>query len=203
MYTVGPYLASIAYSIADLDRLDTASFSPLAPNLREMLHATYAAYTGGTPFGFLCCRLLPGPATAYRPLAYSHAALEGVLFVPTKHWHAGWDAAPPAVADDWDHLIYSFGTEQAYAHVDSEPGVHYIPLLRNRVGWHRLPPAYRYSPSAPIRCWRKKGLYMNKDLIFPFEMQDEEQEDPRPRRPSTPHRGDYASSLPGLRGAFF
>lgn len=194
VHSVGPYLASIALSILDLDRLDSTVFSPLATNLREMLLETYV--DARTPFGFLCCRLRPGDVT-YAPIAYSHATLPAGLFVPTKHYHGHVEA----FADDWDHLVYSFGTEEGYVHSLSEGNTHYIPVSPNKIAWPRLPPPFRRSPDEPIRCWRKTGVYRNVDLVLPLEGGHEGAEDPV-QSASSSYKESYFTSLPSLWGAF-
>ena len=108
VYSVGSYLASIAHSIEDLERVDRRIFA-FPHDVKEALAQKYKA-----PFGFILCRLKQG-IHSYHPFAYLHdKAPSGMLFVPTYHIHphSSSDSGAHETRADWDHTIYSVMTDK-------------------------------------------------------------------------------------------
>jgi hypothetical protein len=155
----GSYSVSIARTIDDLYRLDSAYFD-FSPT-EDLLHLLEKHYSD--KFGYICCKLrVGGGFVDYEPLAYSHTRLTvDSLFVPTLHYHPDGAAArglPPL----WDHRIYSVATDPRVAHRSGE-----VPRNINAVHWDKIPLEYRATPLEKIRLWECKGYYPNKDLLFP------------------------------------
>lgn len=146
---VGPYRASVAGSIADLERLDESVFF-ITANLRQFLEREYA----GTGMGFICCQLRSGE-TAYEPIAYSHDLEEGTLFAPTMHYHL--DGGAP----DWDHEIFTIGTTTA-AHRNHE--AMFLPKEWNEISWDQMPPEFQHTTARRLHRWCAIGDYPNMDM---------------------------------------
>jgi hypothetical protein len=191
---VGPYQASIVPSIEDLDRLDPTVFQ-MSAELHNLLTSTYAFGANHAPIGFVCCVLRAGKH-AYEPIAYSHDITEGSLFVPTKHFHSG--ETLRELAQDWDHEIYSLGTDLSRAHKQFDT-THYRPRPQNEIQWRHFTAEFRHPPSRELRLWSCQGVYTNTDLIFPLQ-----QKSPllQPRAPSPRRRnsGTIEHSFKSLWG---
>jgi hypothetical protein len=112
--TVGSFQASIAPTLADLNRADPNVFN-ITQDAKNCLAKNYA-----NGFGFIICKLATGKKE-YHPFAYSHKIDGGKVFIPTKHFHIhemgpvsfmsrqfdnGLDEN--AYADDWEHEIYLY-----------------------------------------------------------------------------------------------
>ena len=150
----GSYLVSIANTISDLFRLNRDVFE-LPAGLDEFFAKHYTS-----EFGYLCCVLKP-EITDYEPLCYSHALhSNGRLFVPTLHYHNHGGRVETEKAD-WDHLIYSMGTEEtANYKFGSE--------AENKVAWGSFPTEFRKTKDQPVRCAKIVGFQANRDIAFPL-----------------------------------
>lgn len=155
VYSVGSYLASIANSVEDLDRVDRRVFT-FPDDVRSALAEKYKA-----PFGFIICRLKQGNHS-YHPFAYAHDKdSTGLLFVPTYHIHPHdeYDTGTHESRADWDHTIYSVMTDKDSAYNDdlifkgwSDIEIKKLPLFVWWVARHRL------------QRFRIQGYKSNEDL---------------------------------------
>lgn len=189
VHSVGPYQASIAFSLEDLNRLDPTIFTP-SEDLQKLLASSYAFGKHSSPIGFICCVLRAGEH-AYEPIAYSHEITGHSLFVPTKHFHSG--EATTDLAHDWDHEIYSLGTELVKAHRQLGT-IHYRPRPQNNIQWSYFPSEFRHTARRELRLWSCQGTYANIDLTFPLQA-------PSPSmQPSVPRRRNSGTLEQGLKG---
>lgn len=148
----GSYLVSIAPQIEDLFRLDKTIFE-FTPELFQFFSNHYTR-----EFGYLCCVLKPG-TKEYEPLCYSHPLhTSGKLFVPTLHYHNHGGHIQTENAD-WDHLIYSIGTEE-------KANRGYTSNYYNKVNWNHFPEDYKKLNVSSVRCAEIKGYHPNKDIAF-------------------------------------
>jgi hypothetical protein len=161
VHDVGSYRASIVPSFDDFDRLDASVFT-LSPAIGDVLRQTY-----GSEFGYIVCMLRGGNHT-YHPFAYSHNVLGSTLFVPTLHEHGhvtgdvGFQAA--ASEPDWDHTIYSFGTDQRWHDRRS-----WTQKLESALSMDKLPTGFDYRIDRMNRM-SITGNYPNKDLYMSFTL---------------------------------
>lgn len=152
VFSHGSYLVSIAPQIEDLFRLEKTLFA-LTPELYQFFARHY-----NREFGYLCCVLKAG-TKEYEPLCYSHPLhSSGRLFVPTLHYHNHGGHVHTDSAD-WDHLIYSVGTEE-------KANRGYSSNYYNTVDWSPFPPEYQKINVSSIRCAEISGHYPNKDISF-------------------------------------
>ena len=148
----GSYLVSIAPTLEDLLRLDKSVFD-LTP---ELYHFFGKHYT--REFSYLCCVLKEG-LEAYEPLCYSHPLhSSGKLFIPTLHYHVHGGRVETETAD-WDHLIYSVGTEE-------KANRGYTSNYYNEVNWKAFPEEYQKIKVSSIRCAGIQGHQKNTDIAF-------------------------------------
>lgn len=148
----GSYLVSIAPQIEDLFRLDKTLFD-LTPELFQFFAKHYTS-----EFSYVCCVLKPG-TKEYEPLCYSHPLhSSGRLFVPTLHYHNHGGHIHTDSAD-WDHLIYSVGTEE-------KANRGYSSNYSNNLDWSQFPKDYQKLTVSSIRCAEISGHYPNKDISF-------------------------------------
>jgi hypothetical protein len=148
----GSYLVSIAPQLEDLLRLDESVFD-FTPELYSFFGKHYSR-----EFSYICCILKEG-REAYEPLCYSHPLhSSGKLFVPTLHYHKHNDRVETEDAD-WDHTIYSVGTEER-----ANRG--YTSNYYNEVSWNRFPEDYQKLNVSSIRCAEIKGHQKNTDVAF-------------------------------------
>jgi hypothetical protein len=148
----GSYLVSIAPRLEDLQRLDESVFD-FTPELYHFFGKHYSR-----EFSYICCVLKEG-MEAYEPLCYSHPLhSSGKLFVPTLHYHKHGGRVETEDAD-WDHLIYSVGTEE-------KANRGYTSNYYNEVSWKHFPPEYHKLNVASIRCAEIKGYKKNTDVAF-------------------------------------
>ena len=152
VFNHGSYLVSIAPHLEDLSRLDETVFD-FPP---ELFHFFRKHYT--REFSYICCVLKSG-TQEYEPLCYSHPLhSSGRLFVPTLHYHKHGGQVHTDSAD-WDHMIYSVGTEE-------KANRGYSSNYYNNVDWTHFPKEYQKINVSSIRCAEIKGHYPNKDLAF-------------------------------------
>jgi hypothetical protein len=152
VFNHGSYLISIAPQIEDLLRLNESVFD-FTPELFDFFAKHYTR-----EFSYICCVLKPG-VKEYEPLCYSHPIHSSdKLFVPTLHYHTHGGKAHTDVAD-WDHLIYSVGTEE-------KANLGYTSKYYNTVNWSHFPNEFQKLAVSSIRCSEIKGHYPNKDISF-------------------------------------
>lgn len=148
----GSYLVSIAPQLEDLLRLNMDVFE-LTPELYHFFGKQYSR-----EFSYICCILKEG-MEAYEPLCYSHPLhSSGRLFVPTLHYHKHGDKIETEEAD-WDHTIYSVGTEE-------KANRGYTSNYYNEVSWKRFPADYQKLNVSSIRCAEIRGHQKNTDIAF-------------------------------------
>ena len=152
VFNHGSYLVSIAPQLEDLFRLDKTLFH-LTPELFQFFAKHY-----NREFSYVCCVLKPG-TKEYDPLCYSHPLhSSGKLFVPTLHYHNHGGKIHTDSAD-WDHLIYSVGTEE-------KANRGYSSNYSNNVDWSHFPDEYQKMNVSSIRCAEIRGYHPNKDIAF-------------------------------------
>lgn len=152
VFSHGSYLVSIAPQLEDLFRLEKTLFH-LTPELVAFFAKHY-----NREFGYVCCVLKAG-TKEYEPLCYSHPLhTSGKLFVPTLHYHNHGGHIHTDSAD-WDHLIYSVGTEE-------KANRGYTSNYSNNVDWNHFPDEYKKLSVSSIRCAEISGHYPNKDIAF-------------------------------------
>ncbi len=108
---VGSYVASFAKDINSIKNLDKmfGSFDKIMASLQKY-------YGPGSGFGFVVCKLIPGPEHEYHPFGYIHKMTNKELFVPTRHIHihnnfiANFTNQTDAKTEKYDHNIYSVDT---------------------------------------------------------------------------------------------
>lgn len=148
----GSYLVSIAPQIEDLLRLDMSIFE-FTPELFQFFAKHY-----NRQFSYICCVLKPG-TKEYEPLCYSHPIhSSNKLFVPTLHYHNHGGHIDTHHAD-WDHLIYSVGTEE-------KANRGYSSNYYNKVDWNKFPEEFQKLNVSSIRCAEIHGHHPNKDIAF-------------------------------------
>ena len=148
----GSYLVSIAPQIEDLLRLDESIFE-FTPELFDFFAKHY-----NRQFSYICCVLKPG-TKEYEPLCYSHPIhSSNKLFVPTLHYHNHGGHVHTDSAD-WDHLIYSVGTEE-------KANRGFTSNYYNNVDWKQFPPEFQKLNVSSVRCAEIHGHYPNKDIAF-------------------------------------
>jgi hypothetical protein len=151
VYRLGSYNLSVAKTWQDLDRVNRDMYS-FPEDLTELLRRKYDSH-----FGFLVCRLRQG-AHNYHPLAYIHEKDPcRLLFVPTFHYHV--HSHSHTVDADWDHTIYSSGTD-----LDSTWEDKLVCETTRPVKWQVFPQDFWYSAAKPMNRWTKYGDWTNKDL---------------------------------------
>jgi hypothetical protein len=152
VFNHGSYLVSIAPHLDDLLRLDKHLFE-FTPELFQFFAKHY-----NHEFGYVCCVLKAG-TKEYEPLCYSHPLhSSGRLFVPTLHYHNHGGNIHTDSAD-WDHLIYSVGTEE-------KANRGYSSNYSNKVDWTHFPKGFQKLNVSSVRCAEIKGHYPNKDISF-------------------------------------
>lgn len=128
VHTVGSYRVSIVPTIDEFHRLNSDEFD-IHHQLPDLLRSKYDA-----SFGYLVCKLKAG-SHAYHPFAYTHRLhLCNLLFVPTFHFHPGHSRHD--VHADWDHNLYSIGTDLDQSHEYSFSG--------HKLKFHKLPPEFQW-----------------------------------------------------------
>ena len=151
VYNLGSYNLSVAKTWQDLNRVNRDMFS-FPEDLAELLRRKYDSH-----FGFLVCRLRQGAHT-YHPLAYIHEKDPcRLLFVPTFHYHV--HSHSHTVDADWDHTIYSSGTD-----LDSTWEDKLVCETTRPVKWQVFPQDFWSSAAKPMNRWTKYGDWTNKDL---------------------------------------
>lgn len=171
IHSVGSYLVSIVPTFYDFHRLDTREFK-LSNDLATLLSTTYTS-----EFGFLVCKLKQGHH-AYHPFAYLHRRHSGgLLFIPTLHYHPHGYGMAKEVKADWDHVIYSVGTDLDTTNYD---GYDYIPT--DAIKYAKLPKDVQWILRYKLKRWTKTGYGVNKDLWIAGNLR----ELLRPARPRTP-----------------
>lgn len=172
VYSVGAYSASIVPSISEFDRLDKKHFK-LPRDLETILDTTY-----DRQFGFIVCKLKQGKHT-YHPFAYTHQKHNSnLLFIPTLHYHPHGYGANRVVDADWDHIIYSVGTDLDTTNYDE-----YAFSARDSIKYNKLPPEIGWMREHRLKRWTKHGSGVNKDLWIAGNVPDPIRQ-PRPRTPS-------------------
>jgi hypothetical protein len=152
VFSHGSYLVSIAPQIEDLSRLDESLFD-VTPELFQFFASKYTR-----EFSYLCCVLKPG-TKEYEPLCYTHPLhSSNRIFVPTLHYHRHAGRVDTDTAD-WDHLIYSVGTEE-------KANRGYTSNYSNTVNWSHFPHEYQKLNVTSVRCAEIQGHYPNKDISF-------------------------------------
>ena len=153
VYNLGSYSLSVAKTWHDLERANRDVFA-FPEELPPLLRRKYDSH-----FGFLLCRLRQGAHT-YHPLAYIHEKDPcRLLFVPTFHYHVHSNGKGDTVSADWDHTIYSSGTD-----LDSTWEDKVICDTTRPVKWQVFPHDFWYSAAKPMNRWTKHGDWKNKDL---------------------------------------
>lgn len=148
----GSYAVSIAPKLEDLRRLDQTLFD-VTEDLIQFFAKHYSR-----EFSYICCVLKKGEE-AYEPLCYSHPLhSSGKLFVPTLHSHNHNGKVETSNAD-WDHSIYSVGTEE-------KANLGYVSTYSNSVDWSRFPLEYQKLKVSSIRCAGIHGFRFNTDISF-------------------------------------
>jgi hypothetical protein len=153
VYNVGSYVASIVPSVSDFDRLNPRHF-PVSSDLRQILGRQY-----DSEFGFICCRLKSGNHT-YHPFAYSHDRhTSRLLFIPTFHYHPHDVGSVRHVDADWDHVIYTVGTDFDSTYMDN---YRFSPSVDFKI--HKLPVDVRWIRKYKMSRWTKTGSGKNRDI---------------------------------------
>ena len=148
----GSYLVSIAPTLEDLLRLNRNVFD-LTPEVFHFFGKNY-----NREFSYICCVLKKG-SEAYEPLCYSHPLhSSGKLFVPTLHYHKH-DEKVYTESADWDHSIYSVGTEE-------KANRGFTSNYYNDVNWSHFPEDFQKIKVSSIRCAEIKGYHKNTDISF-------------------------------------
>ena len=148
----GSYAVSIAPKLEDLRRLDSSVFE-VSEDLIQFFAKHYSR-----EFSYICCVLRKG-YKGYEPLCYSHPLhSSGKLFVPTLHYHKHHGKVNTTTAD-WDHQIYSVGTEE-------KANLGYVSNYENSVDWTRFPPDYQKLKVSSVRCAEIHGFRQNTDISF-------------------------------------
>ncbi len=180
VHDVGAYSASIVPSVDDFDRVDSAHFT-LPKDLEKILRQTYATKTDR--FGFIVCKLKRG-RHSYHPFAYTHQThSNNLLFVPTLHYHPHGGSSgflqktfgfgsrnfelKNAIDADWDHVIYSLGTD-----LDTTTNDNYYFSPLNVIQWEKLPVDVRWGWDQRIKRWTRKGQGKNQDLWLAGNLKD-------------------------------
>ena len=105
VFKSGSYECSVAPTLADLSRLETATFQGLLPDLYLTDLGAMLATHYATGFGFLVCQT--AKEGKFEPIAYVCDLLpDGSVFIPTRHEHGDGQARA-----DWDHSIYFAGCQ--------------------------------------------------------------------------------------------
>lgn len=153
IFNVGSYIASIVPSVYDFDRLNPYMF-PVSSDLRATLQQEYTS-----EFGFICCRLKQGRHT-YHPFAYSHAKHSGgLMFLPTFHYHPHNSSYDSHIGADWDHVIYTVGTD-----LDSTRNDNYKFSPSESFKINKLPEDVRWIRDYKMSRWSKYGSGRNRDI---------------------------------------
>jgi len=167
VHKVGSYNVSIAYSLNDLRRIDASVFT-VAPNVDTLLAKYY-----GQGYGFIIAAFADNAEK--HPLAYIHDAVEGSLFVPTRHYHHGEKEEDVA---DWDHEIYSIGATPEAGESPSDAEKRITATLKP--GWQlkraqksvvdvlkSLPVVPDVPNGHELRLLSKHGKIANGDVVLP------------------------------------
>ena len=153
VFNVGSYIASIVPSVLDFDRLNPRHF-PVPVDLHNVLRHQY-----DNEFGFICCRLKRGNHS-YHPFAYSHSKHSGgLMFLPTFHYHPHGSSSVRHFDADWDHVIYTVGTD-----LDSTRQDNYRFQPSNEFKIYKLPEDVRWISKYRMSRWTKSGSGKNKDI---------------------------------------
>lgn len=113
VFNVGSYQVSLAMSLDEIKHVDTSVFR-LSPNCFKLLSNEYK----NGNFGFIICKLSDGNKD-YHPFGYSHNITDGMLFIPTKHYHSHNNGSvmfnnithnETDIVDDWSHDIYLYNS---------------------------------------------------------------------------------------------
>jgi hypothetical protein len=172
VHSVGSYSASIVPSVDDFDRLDTTHFT-LPHDLETILRTTY-----DSQFGFLVCKLKQG-SHSYHPFAYIHDThTSNLLFIPTLHYHPHVYGSSTTNDADWDHTIYSAGTD-----LDTTSSDEYVFSPRDSIKYDKLPRSISWIREQKLKRWTKYGSGSNRDLWVAGNLSDPIRR-PRPRTPS-------------------
>ncbi len=181
VHDVGAYSASIVPSVNDFDRIDTTHFT-LPDDLEHILRTTY-----DSQFGYIVCKLTRGKHS-YHPFAYSHAKhTSNLLFIPTLHYHPHGYGLAKAVDADWDHIIYSVGTD-----LDTTSHDEYAFSPKDTIKYTKLPEDIRWMRDQRIKRWTKHGSGKNRDLWMAGNVMDPIHT-PRPRTPSPTSQAQLSS----------
>lgn len=153
IFQVGSYIASIVPSVRDFDRLNPRQF-PVPPDLHAVLAKQYDA-----DFGFICCRLKQG-THSYHPFAYAHDIHQGgLMFLPTFHYHSHTYSGLKDISADWDHVIYTVGTD-----FDSTRQDNYKFKPSDAFQIQKLPESIRWIRKCKMNRYSKYGSGKNKDI---------------------------------------
>lgn len=153
VHHVGSYLASIVPSIQDFERLNQEYFD-IPDDLERLLGRQY-----NSEFGFIVCRLKKGNHT-YHPFAYMHQKHScGLLFLPTLHYHPHDRRGMKHIEADWDHLIYTVGTDYDSTSLD---GYRYSP--KGTIQYEKLPSEIRWTAKNRMCRRRIYGEKKNEDV---------------------------------------
>jgi hypothetical protein len=172
VHSVGSYSASIVPTVDDFDRLDTTQFT-LPHDLEAILRTTY-----DSQFGFIVCKLKQGKHS-YHPFAYTHAKhSSNLLFIPTLHYHPHGHGSSTTIEADWDHCIYSVGTD-----LDTTSSDEYIFSPKDSINYAKLPREILWMHNQRLKRWTKYGSGKNRDLWIAGNLADPIRQ-PRPRTPS-------------------
>lgn len=99
----GSYSCSVCPTIEELHLLDKSIFGELVnSNLKKLLEKHY-----DKNFSFLICSSDAKEAN-FEPLAYVHDCPTDLMFIPTRHFHAGEHVSEDDIngLQDWDHEIF-------------------------------------------------------------------------------------------------
>jgi hypothetical protein len=180
VHDVGSYSASIVPSVNDFDRIDTTHFT-LPHDLETILRSTY-----DSQFGFIVCKLRRGNHK-YHPFAYSHIKHDkNLLFIPTLHYHPHAFGLAKTHDADWDHIIYSVGTD-----LDTTSYDEYAFSPKDSIKYSKLPNDIHWIRHQRLKRWTKHGTGKNRDLWMAGNVMDPIRQS-RPRTPSPSSQAQQA-----------
>ncbi len=124
--------------------------------------------------GFLLVELTPG-RFRYTPLIYSHAMLQGRVFVPTMIYRARHpkDSCVQVKTNLWNHMLYRNGLIVSFRdryRIRPKPRIH-------EILWRHLPPEFQ-TPLVELVREKKEGFFDKCDLSYKIHHNSDE----RPRR---------------------
>lgn len=158
VFAVGSYAVSIVPTTDDFTRLNPHEFT-IDSALPSLLALKYSG-----EFGYLVCKLRKGNH-GYHPFAYMHDIHPNrLLFLPTYHLHPDGSYLHAEEKGDWDHVIYSVGTDlhQVNILIDTSSSDYYFSGWD--INWEKLPSEIRWAKKCYGQRIAVTGRKVNKDI---------------------------------------